>query len=299
MQEQDSNDFHWNIYFRGYFISFLREAAVLADGGMRHRNVIEFLGAQVRGGAYWLLLAYHGLGNLQDFLAANVLDWKRLLTMASGLARGLAHLHSDTLWPAGAPKVAVAHRDVKSSNVLLKDDGDVVLCDFGLAVQLRAELTPDDFANSGQVGTARYMAPEALESRVNLEDGESFKQMDVYSMALVLWEMASRCRAVGEVDSYAPPFGAAAGERPCVDRMRDLVVGGRRRPDIPPGWTRHQVTAGAFLVPTCECCWDHDPEARLTALCVLERLRALRRRERGERAEREDGRLVDEEARPR
>lgn len=48
-----------------------------------------------------------------------------------------------------------------------------------------------------QVGTARYMAPEVLESRVNLEDLEAFKQMDVYSMALVLWEMASRCQAIG------------------------------------------------------------------------------------------------------
>lgn len=48
-----------------------------------------------------------------------------------------------------------------------------------------------------QVGTARYMAPEVLESRINLENIESFKQADVYSMALVLWEMISRCSAVG------------------------------------------------------------------------------------------------------
>lgn len=41
------------------------------------------------------------------------------------------------------------------------------------------------------------MAPEVLESRVNLEDLESFKQMDVYSMSLVLWEMASRCDVIG------------------------------------------------------------------------------------------------------
>lgn len=43
---------------------------------------------------------------------------------------------------------------------------------------------------------------------------------------------------------------------------------------------------------TVKECWDHDPEARLTALCVLERLRALRRRQW------EEGRLIDEEARP-
>lgn len=41
------------------------------------------------------------------------------------------------------------------------------------------------------------MAPEVLESRVNLEDLEAFKQMDVYSMSLVLWEMVSRCSAIG------------------------------------------------------------------------------------------------------
>lgn len=54
-----------------------------------------------------------------------------------------------------------------------------------------------DWSNLIQVGTARYMAPEVLESRVNLEDLEAFKQIDVYSMALVLWEMASRCHVIG------------------------------------------------------------------------------------------------------
>lgn len=41
------------------------------------------------------------------------------------------------------------------------------------------------------------MAPELLESRLNLENIESFKQADVYSMALVLWEITSRCTAIG------------------------------------------------------------------------------------------------------
>lgn len=64
----------------------------------------------------------------------------------------------------------------------------------------KAELVCDvleSHVSSRQVGTARYMAPEVLESRVNLEDLEAFKQMDVYSMALVLWEMVSRCHAIG------------------------------------------------------------------------------------------------------
>lgn len=55
-----------------------------------------------------------------------------------------------------------------------------------------------------QVGTARYMAPEVLESRINLENIESFKQADVYSMALVLWEITSRCNAIGGKTSPDP-----------------------------------------------------------------------------------------------
>jgi TGF-beta receptor type-2 len=41
------------------------------------------------------------------------------------------------------------------------------------------------------------MAPEALDCRVNLEDLNSFKQMDVYAMGLVLWEIANRCNHTG------------------------------------------------------------------------------------------------------
>ncbi|RMC18746.1 hypothetical protein DUI87_04642 [Hirundo rustica rustica] len=117
------------------------------------------------------------------------------------------------------------------------------------------------------------MAPEVLESRVNLEDLESFKQMDVYSMALVLWEMASRCEVVGEVKNYELPFGSKVQEQPCVDTMRDIVLHGRGRPEIPSSWLVHQGMR--FLCDTITECWDHDPEARLTAHCVAERFNLM------------------------
>ena len=49
-----------------------------------------------------------------------------------------------------------------------------------------------------QVGTYRYMSPEELLATVGLDSTEAFKQMDIYSMALVLWEVISRCEAAGE-----------------------------------------------------------------------------------------------------
>lgn len=263
--------------------SWCNERAIFSDANLKHENIVQFLTAEERGGTaaapqrqYWLIMAYYNMGNLQDFLTGRILTWTELCSLAGSVARGLAHLHSDTT-PCGTPKVPIAHRDLKSSNIVLKSHSECALCDFGLALQLDLSLTVDDFANSGQVGTARYMAPEVLESRVNLEDLESFKQIDIYSMALVLWEMVSRCDIIGEVKSYEPPFGSKVCEKPCIDSMRDLVLRDRGRPDIPVSWTAHP---GMQLVcATITECWDHDPEARLTAHCVVERFNTLAQEE--------------------
>lgn len=76
--------------------------------------------------------------------------------------------------------------------------------------------------SSHQVGTARYMAPEVLESRVNLEDLEAFKQMDVYSMALVLWEMASRCHVIGGGSFSVLPGFFLWHYRDCLNWLRPV-----------------------------------------------------------------------------
>lgn len=69
-----------------------------------------------------------------------------------------------------------------------------------------------------EVGTRRYMAPEVLEGAVNLRDCEtSLKQIDVYALGLVLWELATRCsdfyQMPGvEIPPYKLPFQAEIGE---------------------------------------------------------------------------------------
>ncbi|XP_069472739.1 TGF-beta receptor type-2-like [Ambystoma mexicanum] len=258
------------------YASWKNESQIFVDANFKHENVLPFLTAEERGSGsqkeYWLITAYYSRGNLKDYLSDHILSWMDLQKMAGSLVNGVAHMHSDCT-PSGTHKIAIAHRDIKSTNILVKNERECVLCDFGIALRLDPSLTVDDFANSGQVGTARYMAPEVLESRVNLEDLESFKQMDVYSMALVLWEMVSRCDAVGEVKSYELPFGSLAREQPCVETMRDIVLHGRGRPEIPSSWLVHQGLH--FLCDTITECWDHDPEARLTAHCVAERFNLM------------------------
>ncbi|NXA42771.1 TGFR2 protein, partial [Eudromia elegans] len=260
------------------YSSWKNESQIFTDASLKHDSVLQFLTAEDRGSGprkeYWLVTAYHSRGNLKDYLSRHILSWLDLQQMAGSLVNGVAHLHSDYT-ACGRPKIPIAHRDIKSTNILVKSERECVLCDFGIAIRLDPSLTADDFANSGQASTAQalYMAPEVLESRVNLEDLESFKQMDVYSMALVLWEMASRCDVVGEVKNYELPFGSKVQEQPCVDTMRDIVLHGRGRPEIPSSWLVHQGMR--LLCDTITECWDHDPEARLTAHCVAERLRLL------------------------
>ncbi|XP_051520552.1 TGF-beta receptor type-2 [Myxocyprinus asiaticus] len=251
------------------YASWKNEWEIFSDSELRHDNILHFLTAEDRKAErqYWLITAYHERGNLQDFLSKHVVSWEELCRLGVSLARGVAHLHSDQT-ACGLAKVPIVHRDLKSSNILVKTDLTCCLCDFGLSLRLDNAMSPDELANSGQVGTARYMAPEVLESRIDLENIESFKQADVYSMALVLWEITSRCSAIGDVREYEPPFGKLR-EHPCVESMKDDVIRDRLRPEIPASWSQH--TGVQFVSSAIEECWDHDPEARLTAHCVVER----------------------------
>ncbi|XP_029958158.1 TGF-beta receptor type-2-like [Salarias fasciatus] len=256
------------------YASWKNEKDIFSNTDLRHENILHFLTAEERKveKQYWLITAFHPRGNLQEYLTRHVISWEELQGLSSSLARGVAHLHSDRL-PCGRPKVPIVHRDLKSSNILVKNDLTCCVCDFGLGLCLDSSLSVDDLANSGQVGTARYMAPEVLEARLNLENIESFKQTDIYSMALVLWEMTSRCEAIGEVKDYEPAYGSKVREHPCVESMKDNVLRDRSRPEIADSWLTHQGVA--VICATIKECWDHDPEARLTAHCVAERLLEL------------------------
>lgn len=96
------------------YASWRNECSIFADPKLQHDNVIQFLAAEERGlsghtpHTYWLVLAYHSLGNLQDFLTANILSWEELVAMAGSIAKGLAHLHSDTTL-SGLPKVNLTY----------------------------------------------------------------------------------------------------------------------------------------------------------------------------------------------
>ncbi|RZC38175.1 bone morphogenetic protein receptor type-2, partial [Asbolus verrucosus] len=203
---------------------------------------------------------------LQEYLKNHTLDLVSLSKMSLGVAKGLAHLHTDL----GKP--CITHRDINSKNILVRADLTCCICDLGLAVVPRRA----ENKSISEAGTLRYMAPEVLEGAVNLRDCESaLKQIDVYALGLVLWELGTRCSDMqnSEPPSYSPPFYKEAGENPTLEQMQTLVSRHKARPLWPPSWK--DTAAARLLCETAEDCWDQDAEARLTSLCVVERLLEL------------------------
>ena len=134
------------------YASWKNEKDIFSDADLRHENVLHFLTAEERKvqRQYWLITAFQPRGNLQEYLIHHVINWHEFWRLGSSLAHGVAHLHSDHT-PCGRYKVAIAHRDIKSSNILVKSDLTVCLCDFGLSLRLDSNLSVDELANSGQV----------------------------------------------------------------------------------------------------------------------------------------------------
>ncbi len=104
---------------------------------MKHPNILEYIGVEKHSetSEFWLITAYHSLGSLCDYLKAHTVTWPELCKIAESMARGLTHLHEEfPATKADGLKPAVAHRDFKSKNVLLKADLTACIADFGLAL---------------------------------------------------------------------------------------------------------------------------------------------------------------------
>ncbi|XP_050376616.1 LRR receptor-like serine/threonine-protein kinase FEI 2 [Argentina anserina] len=157
---------------------FERELEIL--GSIKHINLVNLRGYCRLPTSKLLIYDYVAMGSLDDFLHGDGLEerslnWGARLRIALGSARGIAYLHHDC-----CPKIV--HRDIKSSNILLDENLEPHVSDFGLAKLLVDE---DAHVTTVVAGTFGYLAPEYLQS------GRATQKSDVYSFGVLLLELVT------------------------------------------------------------------------------------------------------------
>ncbi|XP_057865264.1 protein kinase STUNTED isoform X2 [Cryptomeria japonica] len=145
---------------------------------LKHNCIISLLGYCVEGPNWLLVYNFVSGGNLEENLHVGkdkpVLCWTERFKVAIGVAEALDHLHN------GCSR-SVIHRDVKSSNILLSENFEPQLADFGLAKW--APITSSHISCSDVLGTFGYLAPEYfIYGKVN-------DKTDVYAFGVVLLEL--------------------------------------------------------------------------------------------------------------
>lgn len=212
------------------------EASIMA--GLQHQNIVKFLGVCTESERFMLVMEYVQKGSLDNVLRSNeTLDWPVRIQIAVGTGSGLEYLH----------RKSILHRDLTSMNVLVTENYDAKLTDFGLA-KLKLAISQSAKSNDKGAGTLLWMAPELF-----LPDGKHSFKSDVYSYGVVMWQLTTRKK----------PFMNAASPHIATTWVTQGV-----REKIPEN-TPPQL---ASLIGKC---WDQRAEARPTAAEVVQELRTL------------------------
>eukprot|EP01088_Endostelium_zonatum_P014239 TRINITY_DN3033_c1_g1_i1.p1 TRINITY_DN3033_c1_g1~~TRINITY_DN3033_c1_g1_i1.p1 ORF type:complete len:535 (+),score=157.27 TRINITY_DN3033_c1_g1_i1:62-1666(+) len=161
------------------------------------------------------------------------LDLKTQIRLITDTARGMNYLHLF--------KPAVVHRDLKSPNLLVDKYLNIKIADFGLSKVKSSLMT-------GNLGTCQYMAPEVIQS------SEYTEKADVFSFAIVMWEVLSRQVPYQGVQALQLAYG---------------IIHQNKRLPIDPSWNKE-------LVQIMSMSWEREPVNRPSFSDILQMLKQIK-----------------------
>lgn len=198
----------------------------------RHPNIVAYLGCYARDdGSLWILMDLCA-GSVFDILkqrGSGLLE-KQIIAICIPVLKGLAYLHGQ----------GVIHRDLKAANILITADGCPKIADFGVSLQLGAEVSK--VTTQGAVGTPLWMSPEVLEG------GECDAMSDIWSLGITIIEMAER---------YPPHF------RESLMRAIYLIT------TQPPPALKEPALWSSEFISWMSNCLKREPTQRHTALQLI------------------------------
>ncbi|XP_065862203.1 G-type lectin S-receptor-like serine/threonine-protein kinase At4g27290 [Euphorbia lathyris] len=163
---------------------FKNEVILIAK--LQHRNLVKLIGCCIQGEERLLVYEFMPNKSLDFFIfdqtASKQLDWSTRHKIISGIAKGLLYLHQDS-------RLRIIHRDLKPSNVLLDNQMNPKISDFGMARLFGGDQT--EGTTNRVVGTYGYMAPEYA------ADGVFSVKSDVFSFGVLVIEIISGKRSRG------------------------------------------------------------------------------------------------------
>ncbi|KAK8508836.1 hypothetical protein V6N13_090789 [Hibiscus sabdariffa] len=188
---------------------FLSELGIIAH--VNHPNTAKLIGCCIEGGMH-LVFQLSPLGSLASALhgSKGTLDWSKRYKIALGTADGLTYLHETC-------ERRIIHRDIKADNILLTENFEPQICDFGLAKWLPKQWT--HYNVSKFEGTFGYFAPEYF------MHGIVDEKTDVYSFGVLLLELMTGRKAIDDQQQSLVAWAKPLLDENDIKELLDPVLG--------------------------------------------------------------------------